>query len=256
MASYCRYHNVNQNFYVRSVFYRRHRVAAHERPIPGHSIHRWQPERLVARLSTYAPLKPAWHSRPRLWSTGLRSAGRHARDASDNRTFDQPKEKKRSRSRNVQFRLYEVIHRGFQVPVEACCNSAIVSAKRDGYFGLRQSLAGVFDKPESSCVLVPVSRTLHFRNVDLRHFQHRLGSTSRAIRVWVKKELSQTSRHDLPGQSPTVFESDSRNCNQVLNSSRCRSIRDFSFPECCLLVGQNVPIAAGCRCDSPSCSFD
>ena len=37
-----------------------------------------------------------------------------------------------------------VIFRSFQVPVEVCCNSAIVSAERDGYFGLRQSLAGVF----------------------------------------------------------------------------------------------------------------
>ena len=33
-----------------------------------------------------------------------------------------------------------VTHRGFQVPVEVCCNSAIVLAERDGYFGLRRSL--------------------------------------------------------------------------------------------------------------------
>jgi hypothetical protein len=29
-----------------------------------------------------------------------------------------------------------VIHRGFQVPVEVCCNSAIVSAERYDDFGL------------------------------------------------------------------------------------------------------------------------
>jgi len=38
-----------------------------------------------------------------------------------------------------------IIHRGFQVPVEVCCKSAIVSAERDGDLGLRQSLAGVCD---------------------------------------------------------------------------------------------------------------
>ena len=37
--------------------------------------------------------------------------------------------------------IYLVIHRGFQVPVEVCCNSAIVSAERYGYFGLRRSLS-------------------------------------------------------------------------------------------------------------------
>jgi len=44
------------------------------------------------------------------------------------------------------------IHRSFQVSVEVCCNSAIVSAERDGYFGLRQSLAGDFDKALASWI--------------------------------------------------------------------------------------------------------
>ena len=35
------------------------------------------------------------------------------------------------------------------MPVEVCCNSAIVLAERDGHFGLRQSLIGVFLKAVS-----------------------------------------------------------------------------------------------------------
>jgi hypothetical protein len=38
---------------------------------------------------------------------------------------------------------YRVIHRGFQVPVMDYSNSAILSAEREGYFGLRQSHSGI-----------------------------------------------------------------------------------------------------------------
>ena len=44
-----------------------------------------------------------------------------------------------------------MIHRSMSAPVEVCCNSAIVSAERDGYFGLRRSLAGVFASCEIKC---------------------------------------------------------------------------------------------------------
>ena len=46
-----------------------------------------------------------------------------------------------------------VIFRSFQVPVEVCCNSAIVSAERDGYFGLRQSLTRDFAEAVYSSLL-------------------------------------------------------------------------------------------------------
>ena len=40
--------------------------------------------------------------------------------------------------------IYLVIHRGFGVPSEVCCNLAIVSVEREGYLNLRQRLSGVF----------------------------------------------------------------------------------------------------------------
>ena len=43
-----------------------------------------------------------------------------------------------------------VIDRSFQVPAEVCSNSALVSAERDGYSGLRRSLVEVFSEAVSS----------------------------------------------------------------------------------------------------------
>ena len=50
-----------------------------------------------------------------------------------------------------------VIHRSFQVPVQACLHSAIVSAERDGYFGLRQSLSEVLGDATSSLFFQEIS---------------------------------------------------------------------------------------------------
>src|SRR5262249_48858029 len=55
--------------------------------------------------------------------------------------------------------------------------------------------------------LTPVSGALHLGDVYLIHFQHRLGGTPRAIRVWVGEQLVKPGRYHRRRKSSQSLKS-------------------------------------------------
>ena len=55
------------------------------------------------------------------------------------------------------------------MPVQVCLNSAIVSAERDGYFDLRQSLTGVFGDAVQVTFYFFKTRAFCTRSIDIHY---------------------------------------------------------------------------------------